>query len=123
MDNFKKFGLRAVKIVQNYRDSYSIEELWSRSANEVFDTKSSQEKGWPKNTFLGLCEVGLVKCLSKGNYIKSIKNKRYALKAVKVLKSNPNKIFTSKELWEQLELEDKKHNSQMYVVLALWENG
>ncbi|WP_442956822.1 DUF6979 family protein [Polaribacter sp. SA4-12] len=31
--------------------------------------------------------------------------------------------FPPKELWEQLELGDKRSNSQMDVVLALWENG
>ncbi|MFC4267509.1 DUF6979 family protein [Polaribacter marinivivus] len=117
-----KYGLTALKSVENYKNYYSIIEIWSRASKEVFETKSSQEKSCPKNTFLGLCEAGLVKGVPKGNYTKSVKNKRYALKAVKVLISNPNKIFTSKELWEQLELEDKKHNSQMDVILALWEN-
>jgi hypothetical protein len=118
-----KYGLTAIKSVQNYRDSYSIEELWSRAAKEVFETKSSQEKGCPKNTFLALCEEGLVKGIPKGNYTKSEKNKSYALNTVAILKNNPNNSFTPKELWDKLELGDKRSNSQMDVVLALWENG
>lgn len=117
------YGLAALKSVRKYKSSYSIIEIWSWAVKEIFETKSSQEKSCPKNTFLGLCEEGLVKGVPKGNYTKSVKNKEYALKAVAILKKNTPTIFSPKELWEQLELGDKKHNSQMDVVLALWEVG
>jgi hypothetical protein len=123
MTNINKYGLTALKSAQNYEDSYSIVEIWSRSAKEVFDTKSAQEKGCPKNTFLGLCEEGLVKGIPKGKYTRSEKNKNYALNAVSILKDNPNKVYSPKELWDKLELGDKRSNSQMDVVLALWEHG
>jgi hypothetical protein len=118
-----KYGKTALKSVQNFKDSYSIIEIWSRYAKEVFDTKSSQEKGCPKNTFLGLCEEGLVKGIPKGNYTKSVKNKEYAIRAVAILKQNKHTTFTPKELWDKLELGNKRSNSQMDVVLALWEHG
>ncbi|MGK0447945.1 MAG: hypothetical protein ACJA2M_001725 [Polaribacter sp.] len=118
-----KYGLTALKSVQNFIDSYSIIEIWFQSAKEVFDTKSSQEKGCPKNTFLGLCEEGLVKGIPKGNYTKSVKNKEYAIRAVAILKQNKHTTFTPKELWDKLELGNKRSNSQMDVVLALWEHG
>jgi hypothetical protein len=118
---YNKYGLTALKSVKNYRDSYSITEIWSQSAKEVFETKSAQEKSCPKGTFLGLCEEGLVKGIPKGNYTKSVKNKKYALKAIEVLKQNTQATFSPKELWEKLELGDKRSNSQMDVVLALWE--
>jgi hypothetical protein len=44
MINFNKFGLTALKSAQNHKNPYSIIEIWSRSAKEVFETKSSQEK-------------------------------------------------------------------------------
>jgi hypothetical protein len=119
-----KYGLTALKSVQDYKDSYSIVEIWSRSAKEVFPlSKSSQEKSCPKGTFLGLCEEGLVKGIPKGNYTKSVKNKEYALKAIEILKQNSQTTFLPKELWGKLELGGKRSNSQMDVVLALWENG
>jgi hypothetical protein len=123
MITYNKYGKMALKSVQNYKDSYSIIEIWSRSAKEVFDTNSAQEKGCPKNTFLGLCEEGLVNGIPKGNYTKSVKNKEYALKAIAILKQNKETTFSPKELWEKLELGDKRSNSQMDVILALWENG
>lgn len=123
INTYNKYGLTALKSAKNYKESYSLEEIWTRAAKEVFETKSSQDKGCPKGTFLGLCEEGLVKGIPKGNYTKSEKNKSYALKAVGILKSNPNNTFTPKELWDKLALGDKRSNSQMDVVLALWENG
>lgn len=117
-----KYGLTALKCAKNYKESYSLIEIWSNSAKEIFNTKSSQVKSCPKNTFLGLCEEGFVKGIPKGNYTKSVKNKEYALKAVSILKANPKASYIPKQLWDKLELGDKRHNSQMDVVLALWEN-
>jgi hypothetical protein len=116
-----KYGQTVLKAVQNYKDSNSIAETYARAAKEIFETKSSQEKGCPKGTFLGLCEEGFVKGIPKGIYTKSVKNKEYALKAVAILKQNTQTTFSPKELWEKLELGDKRSNSQMDVVLALWE--
>jgi hypothetical protein len=122
MITYNKYGKMALKSVQNYKDSYSIIETWSKSAKEVFPlSKSSQEKSCPQSTFLGLCEAGLVKGVAKGNYTRSEENKEYALKAITVLKQNKETTFSPKELWEQLELGDKRSNSQMDVVLALWD--
>jgi hypothetical protein len=122
-NSYNKYGLTALKSTENYKDSSSLVGIWSTSAKEVFNTKSSQEKSCPKTTFLGLCEEGLVKGVPKGSYTKSVKNKEYALKAIAILKQNTQTTFTPKELWDKLELGDKRSNSQMDVVLALWENG
>jgi hypothetical protein len=70
-----------------------------------------------------LCEAGFVKGIPKGNVTKSVKNKEYAIKAVTVLKQNKHTTFLPKVLWEKIELGDKRSNSQMDVVLALWEHG
>ena len=117
-----KYSETTLKCLENFEKGDSIQKTWAKSAKEVFITKSAQEKGCPKNTFLGLCEEGLVKGIPKGDYTKSVKNKNYALKAVSILKNNQEKSFSPKELWMKLNLSDKRHNSQMDVVLALWEN-
>lgn len=119
-----KYRQTALKAAKNYKQSSSITEIYAKKAEDFFPlSKSAQEKSCPKGTFLGLCEEGLVKGIPKGNYTKSVKNKNYALKAVAILKQNTETTFSPKELWEKLELGDKKHNSQMDVVLALWDNG
>ncbi|MDO6600643.1 hypothetical protein Q4536_10890 [Tenacibaculum sp. 1_MG-2023] len=118
-----KYGQTVLKALNNFKDSYSIVECYDLTAKEIFETKSSQEKSCPKNTFLGLCEEGLVKGVPVGNYTTSVMNKEYAIQAVEILKRSPTKIFTPKELWKKLELGDKKHNSQMDVVWVLWSEG
>ena len=117
-----KYGQIVLKAVQCYKDPYVIVEIYEKTAKEIFDTKSSQEKSCPKGAFLGLCEQGLVKGIPRGNYTKSVKNKEYALKAIEILKQNTQTTFSPKDLWMKLEFTDKRHNSQMDVVLALWEN-
>ena len=123
MTTYNKYAKTAIECVEKFKESECIKKVWSKYIEENFDTKSSQEKGCPKNTFLGLCEEGLVKGIPKGNYTKSVLNKEYALKAVAILKQNSQTTFTPKELWEKLDLGDKRSNSQMDVVLALWEKG
>ncbi|TXD53640.1 MULTISPECIES: DUF6979 family protein [unclassified Polaribacter] len=123
MFDLNKYGLTPLKNAQNFKELYSITEVYARAATAIFETKSSQEKSCPKNTFLGLCELGLVKGIPKGNYTKSVKNKEYALQAVEILKWAETKTFTPKELWAALNPGDKRSNSQMEVVLALWNEG
>jgi hypothetical protein len=114
-----KYGTAAINAAKENKNPI---ESWNKAVKD-FDSESAKVKGCPKNTFLGLCEEGLVKGIPKGNYTKSVKNKEYALKAVAILKQNTQTTFSPKELWEKLELGDKRSNSQMDVVLALWENG
>ncbi|MCY4245019.1 MAG: hypothetical protein OXE47_06830, partial [Gammaproteobacteria bacterium] len=77
----------------------------------------------PRSAFLGLCEAGLVKGVPPGEYLKKSSkklNKGYAVKAVSKLIENPKlKDNSPKELWELVI--SKAHDSQMDVVLALWE--
>jgi hypothetical protein len=123
MKNRNKYGLIAVEVVENYDQSISLITTYKTVAEKNLETKSSQEKGCPKGAFLGLCQDGMVKGIPKGNYTKSIKNKQYALQAVDILKRAGKKTFTPKKLWLELRLGDKKSNSQMDVVLALWNKN
>jgi hypothetical protein len=120
--NYNKYGFAAKKaalISGNPIESWKI-------AVKDFASESSKTKPCPKNTFLGLCEAGFVKGIKSGSYFKRKKpnlNKKYALKAVTILKQNKEIKFSPKELWEKLELGNKRHNSQMDVVIALWDIG
>jgi len=103
-------------------------ESWEMVANAIFDSESAKTKGCPKNAFLGLCEAGLVKGIESGSYFKRKKpnvNKQYAITAVGLLVSDSN--VSKNELWNKvraaLNLGEKRHNSQMDVVLALWNEG
>ena len=125
MSNYNEYGLVAIEAA---KEKGSPKDNWLKEVQKAFfDSESSQKKSCPKSTFLGLCEEGMVKGISQGNYTKSIDNKAYAIKAINILKRNPKTIYTPKELWiktkKELFIIKKDHNSQMDVVLALWENA
>ncbi len=124
MNNYGIIALKAVEFIK--KENLNPKEAWNIAAIEVFkDKEASIKKGCPKNTFLGLCEEGLVKFVKEGRYTTSVKNKSYAIKAISILenKKYDDKV-TAKQLWNLVMAGEKKgHNSQMNVVLDLWNNG
>lgn len=120
-----KYSQIAIKAIE-YCDKYDITpvDAWSRASYEVFpNSESSRKKGCPKSVFLGLCENGLIIGILKGNYTKSKMNKEYALKTISLIEQNKNLLYNEKVLWQNVVNCDKKHNSQMNVVIDLIENG
>ena len=121
MTNYNQYGEVAITVA---KENGNPEDNWKAEVKNAFpNSESSQKKSCPKSAFLGLCEEGFIKGISKGKYTRSIDNKAYAVKAIDILKQNTQTTFSPKELWEKLELGDKRHNSQMDVVLALWYEG
>ncbi|MEK4453437.1 DUF6979 family protein [Paenibacillus sp. FSL L8-0506] len=124
-----KYGVVATKAVYLIMNEEQTEPLtaWNTAASDVFGEGTwAQRKGCPKNAFLGLCEEGLVRGIPKGNYTYRSEslNKAYALEAVELLKVSPLLANDRNGLWKEVMKGVKKsHNSQMDVVLALWNNN
>ncbi len=114
-------AIEAVKICQSNRSSPI--QAWEEAVRKITTNLNYIKKGCPKNTFLGLCEDGLVFGVPAGSYTHSIKNKQYAIAAVSILKSGVT-CEDSNELWikvlKSLNISAKTPNGQMDVVLALW---
>lgn len=121
-----KYGEAAVKTVQYIKENQleSPKTAWEIITKEIFgEGTASQKKGCPKTTFLGLCGTGIVSGIPKGAYTTSQKNKKYGLKALELIRKNPDLIQDKKTLWlETIGHEKKVHNSQMDVVIELWKN-
>lgn len=99
-------------------------EVWKQEIELIFEPESaSAKKGCPRNTFLGLCEEGLVKGIPKGNYTTSIKNKGYALEAIELLRSNKELSNNPRKMWIMINGEEKTPNNQMEVVCELYKEG
>lgn len=99
MSKYSKASVRAVELLINH-DNYSPREAWDIATTEVFGFNSwGQKKGCPRNAFLGLCEEGLVRGVDAGSYTTSIKNKKYALRALDTLKENSELLEDPKKLW------------------------
>ncbi len=122
-----KYGNAAVRAVKFYTNGQATtpQDAWEMATIAIFrDGTASQTKGCPKGAFLGLCEVGLVKGIPGGIYTNSTKNKSYAVRAISILKHDPSYGSNIEQLWlAAIGGVEKKHNSQMNVVLALWNNG
>ncbi|OMD48470.1 DUF6979 family protein [Paenibacillus odorifer] len=121
-----KYAQSAIRAVELCKLKVSPIDAWNTATLEHYKRDSdSQKKGCPRYAFLGLCEEGLIKGVRSGTYILKSKNKNkvYAVKAVELLKANPELAKDKKRLWNEVVKGDKKHNSQMNVVLALWGNG
>jgi hypothetical protein len=124
---YTKSALSAVKIICENRVTPPL--AWEKAVMIEFPRSiSSQLKGCPRNTFLGLCENGYVKGVNSGNYTRSILNKKYGIMAINILSAKKNKKITPLELWKKVLKKlnadsEKRHNSQMNVVLALWDEG
>lgn len=92
-----------------------MEKLYPTSA-------AARKKSCPRGAFLGLCEEGLVKGIPAGRYTTSKDNKAYAVRAVALL-TEGTQLRSTSSLWRAVTNGvDKAHNSQMDIVLALWNN-
>ncbi len=123
-NRYGEAALLAVKM-ELYGKALSPLERWQDAVGKVYPTTPiGQKKRGPREAFLGLCEAGLVKGISAGQYgaVTQIhnRNKDYATEAVRLLKAGEHK--TVSQLWAAVG-DGAEHNSQMDVVLALWKNG
>ncbi|MFZ1041645.1 MAG: hypothetical protein WCA79_16835 [Anaerolineales bacterium] len=97
---------------------------WDQATEKLLESKSSQQKGCPRDAFLALCEEGLVKGIPRVKYCNSVLNKKYAILALRHLHGDPNLSEQPERLWQiVMEGTKKQHNSQMHVVTALWNSG
>jgi hypothetical protein len=87
-----KYGIIALEAVKLLQKNKSTDYLtaWYESAETVFEVESSSyKKGCPRNSFVGLCESGLIKEVEGLNSLQNVigqLNKSYAIKAIHLLK-------------------------------------
>jgi hypothetical protein len=98
-------------------------DRWERSMEKLYPTSpTARKKGCPWGAFLGVCEAGLIKGIPGGGYTRSKENKSYAVRAAALLIKGAQR-WSRGALWQAVtDGAGAKHNSQMDVVLALWNN-
>jgi hypothetical protein len=97
---------------------------WDNAMQRLYPTSpTARKKSCPRGAFLGLCEEGLVRGVPAGKYKASKDNKAYAVQAAALLTEGARK-WSVGELWRAVSSDpEKTHDSQMDVVMALWNNG
>jgi hypothetical protein len=122
MNQYGKAALKAVELYTN-GDEQDLVQAWQQAIAEFTDSLTSQNKGCPRDTFLGLCEEGcLVPFIPRGQYTNSEDNKAYGLRALAALRQNPSLAASTTALWNNIERSAKNEQGQMGVVIALWQN-
>ena len=120
-NRYGEAALMAVRM-ETYGKAITPAERWDDAVSKLYPTfPAARKKGCPRGAFVGLCEAGLVKGIAPGAYGQAHRNKDYAVEAVRLLKAETHKTIS--QLWAAVADEDKAHNAQMDVVLALWKNG
>ena len=121
-----KYGEAAIYATEMIRDSgMDPPEAWEESCERV----EGDPQKCTRSAYLGLCEEGMIKNVPMGNYTDSTCNKRYAVEAVKLLRSCPSLVAESRrDLWEKVLEKSCKgkrigQDGQLDVVLALWNKG
>ena len=128
-----KYGTTALEAIALARARGTAPDAaWRSVAAEVFaGAPEGMRKVCPRETFLGLCQAGLVRGISgddAGNRQLGA-NRQYAVAAVRLLARTPTLAREKKtELWRRVmgsagADSGKKHNQQLDVVLTLWNEG
>jgi hypothetical protein len=97
----------------------SLRDVFRKPKSKIGTERSSKDDGCPKCAFLGLCQDGMINGVKPGKYTRSVKNKKYAIKAVKLLRKDDKLRHDSIALWRKVTRE-QSHDGQMHVVTALW---
>jgi hypothetical protein len=110
-------------MANRYGEAALIAVRWESAMAKLYPTSpSARKKGCPRGAFLGLCEEGLVRGIPAGRYTSSKDNKEYAVRAAALL-TEGKQNWSISSLWRAVAIDlEKTHNSQMDVVLALWNN-
>jgi len=124
MNKYAQAAIDAARLCSS-NPHISPRAAWDQATARLFGAGTdAQKKGCPRNAFLGLCEEGFVRGVPRDHYCHSVKNKRYALSALTHIRQDPALLEQPKLLWQRvLGGESKVHNSQMDIVIALWNTG
>ncbi len=118
-----RYGEAALMAVRQSTAEADPAARWESAMEALYPTSpAARKKSAPRAAFLGLCEEGLVKGIPAGAYKAPRLDKAYAVRAVSLLTQATERLSIG-ALWRAVTGNvDKEHNSQMDVVLALWNN-
>lgn len=124
MGKFGKVAVEATCLLNSAKVS-DPRAAWHSAAQALLSySPSMMRKSCPRNAYLGLCEIGLVKGAPRGPWVISDDNKRYAVSAVQHLRTDPTWFDRPTCLWRKVsQSQTKAQNNQIDVVFALWRNG
>jgi len=124
MGKFGKAAVSAANLIKSGKASSPL-DAWKKAvlSRTLALTAWEQNKPCPKNTFLGLCAEGVIDGIASSSSTGSVEQ-MYAKKAVALLRADPSLAGNKSDLWLKASSPPKKHHdSQMDVVVSLWNTG
>jgi hypothetical protein len=103
------------------KNKLTAKEAWNKAAEEEIDNLSSRVKNCPRETFIGLCDSGKLKNISKKKISES-RNYDYAVFAISEWKKD--EFILKNDLWKKIYSHfgfAKNHQGQLDVLEGLWE--
>jgi hypothetical protein len=122
MTKYAQTARAAAKFVDDQKLSPGA--AWDEAAAQIFPTQlASRAKSCPRQSFVALANAYFIDRSLAPTISGKSRNGRYALEAVQVLREHPELVNFKADLWARTSGGAKKHNSQMDVVIALWNEG
>lgn len=120
MNIFEKTTLKAVEILNN-NSSLVPSEAWLLAISSFTSSSSMIKKSCPKNTFIDLCNSGLIRGIKEKDTFNISENGRMILKVYDLLNKNNWQIQNKKLFWYQAF--NKEYENQLDILLILKENN
>jgi len=119
------FGQAAIKATEmlQHGGASTPKEAWDKAICEFTSNDSTRNKGCPRAVFLYLCQEGKISGVPRGEYTTGVKNGKYAIKALRLIKEDASWADNKTKLWTQVAGSDRSHNQQLDVLLALFDKG
>lgn len=135
INTYEKITIEALKELEKYNGLITLKtakDEWVNTARRLKKSESIVKKGCPKGAFLGVLLSDNVKNIridkqTLTNNDMNTKNMVYGKEIIKLLQdkiftiNNKNKIW--KYICENVRGKTIKHNEQMHVACAFFENG
>ncbi len=135
INTYAEITVEALKELKKHHGSITaqnVKDVWINTAVKLGKSDSITKKGCPKGAFLGILLSGKVKNINVDKYslnTRDIKNKN-AVYGKEIIKLLQNKTFTvndKSKIWnyicENIIGKSIKHNGQVDVAFAFYENG
>lgn len=119
--NYGKIAVMACKTAATGIDALVAWEVTAESV--LAHSPTAARKSCPKMAFLGLVNAGQIAGVHGDPTKMHSANGDYALAALHLLRQEPSHQLDPTDLWRRvMELKGfkKRHNAQMHVVVALW---
>ncbi|RFC35279.1 MAG: hypothetical protein DID92_2727744130 [Candidatus Nitrotoga sp. SPKER] len=126
-DQLNKYGIAAVMAAQYCQSNAAIAPsfAWRFALAKLFtNSRLVRQELYPRCSFLGLCESGLIIGIPKGKYCSSIMYKGIATRAIFLLRTNSSLVDDELKLWQSVTRGAHiAPHQEMQVVIALWKAG